>query len=97
MHTHGYDLKKRGAFIRMGIRRRVGREIPDYGYRLGGFPLSRRILEFAISGLFAVLGTRIARRCIQCVSPRFMGKVFVHLRTLWKKATHGIKARELQR
>jgi len=96
MHTHGFDLKKRGAFIRIAIRRRLGRDAPEYGYRLGGFPPARYALELVISSLFAILGTAPARWMLERVSPRLLGKMFVKLRTIWKRGTRGIKVRELQ-
>jgi coenzyme F420 hydrogenase subunit beta len=96
MHTHGYDLKKRGAFIRMAFRRCLGRKAPDYGYQLGGFPASRYALELVISSLFSLLGSAPARRLIERVSPRLLGRIFVHLRTLWKRTTRGIKVHELR-
>jgi coenzyme F420 hydrogenase subunit beta len=96
MHTHGYDLKKRGAFIRMAIRRCLGQEAPDYGYKLGGFPKSRYALELVISSLFSILGSAPSRWLLERVSPRLLGRIFVHLRTLWKKTTRGIKVHELR-
>jgi coenzyme F420 hydrogenase subunit beta len=96
MHTHGFDLKKRGAFIRMAMRRRMGRRVPEYGYRLGGFPTSRYALELVISSLFGLLGTAPARWCLERVSPRLLGRIFARLRTLWKKGTRGIKVHELR-
>lgn len=96
MHTHGFDLKKRGAFIRISMRRWLGWPAPDYGYRLGGFPISRYVLEFVISSLFALLGSSPARWLLERVNPRLLGRVFVHLRTLWKKTTRGIKVHELR-
>lgn len=95
MHSHGYDLKKRGAFIRMQFRRWRGQSVPDYGYQLGGFPLARYALEAVISALFALLGTRPARRALECVPPTWMGRLFVRLRTLWKRGTRRIKLHEL--
>ncbi|MBN1421166.1 MAG: Coenzyme F420 hydrogenase/dehydrogenase, beta subunit C-terminal domain [Planctomycetes bacterium] len=97
MHTHGFDLKKRGAFIRIAMRRRLGRAAPEYGYRLGGFPPARYALELVISSLFAILGTAPARRMLECVSPRLLGRIFVKLRTIWKTGTRGIKGRELRK
>ncbi|MBI4661357.1 MAG: Coenzyme F420 hydrogenase/dehydrogenase, beta subunit C-terminal domain [Verrucomicrobia bacterium] len=96
MHTHGFDLKKRGAFIRIRLRRRLGREVPDYGYRLGGFPPLRYALELVISSLFVVLGSAPARWLLERVNPRLLGKIFVRLRTIWKRVTRGIKVHELR-
>jgi coenzyme F420 hydrogenase subunit beta len=96
MHSHGFDLKKRGAFIRIALRRRLGRDVPVYGYEPRRFPPSRYVLEVVIVTLFALLGTRPARWCLERISPRLMGRIFARFRTLWKKSTRSIKTRELE-
>lgn len=95
MHSHGYDLKKRGTFIRIKFRRWAGKLVPDYGYTLSGFPLSRYLMEIIISLLFLVLGTRPARWIVEQVPPPVIGRLFEKSRTLWKKATFGIKREHL--
>ncbi len=97
MHSHGYDLKKRGAPIRIAFRRLLGRPVPSYGCEFGRFPLARYALEIAISGLFALLGTRAARWCLARANPRLVGGLFVRFRALWKRATRGIKTKDLVR
>ena len=97
MHSHGLDLKKRGAFLRLGFRRRLGLAVPDYGYRLGDFPRSRTALELVISSLFLLLGSPPARACLQWINPVWLGRFFVRLRTVWKRTTRGIKLHELHR
>jgi coenzyme F420 hydrogenase subunit beta len=52
MHSHGYDLKKRGSFIRIRLRKLFGLPVPDYGYTLKGFPLSRYLMEIVILSYF---------------------------------------------
>jgi hypothetical protein len=95
MHSHGYDLKKRGTFIRIKFRRWLGKSVPDYGYTLSGFPLSRYLMELIISILFLILGTKPARWAVERVSPSFIGRLFEKSRKLWKKATFGIKRENL--
>lgn len=95
MHSHGYDLKKRGTFIRMRFRRWLGLPNPDYGYKLKGFPLARYLMEIVISSLFLVLGTAPARFIADRVPMRWMGALFENARKRWKKATHGIKRSQL--
>jgi coenzyme F420 hydrogenase subunit beta len=95
MHSHGYDLKKRGTFIRFKFRKFFGLRNPEYGYTIKGFPLSRYIMEFAIDALFIVLGTRPARWLIAQVPPDKVGKVFERTRNIWKKATYSIKRDDL--
>ena len=96
MHSHGYDLKKRGTFIRMQFRRWLGLPNPDYGYKLKGFPLARYLMEIIISSLFLILGTPPARFIADRIPMRWMGIIFETARTRWKKATHGIKRTNLE-
>ena len=95
MHSHGYDFKKRGSFIRIRFRRMFFRQVPDYGYRLSGFPLSRYLMEMIISGLFLILGTGPARWAIGLFRPSFVGKFFEKARVSWKRSTHSIKRKNL--
>jgi len=95
MHSHGYDFKKRGSFIRIRFRKLLGKDVPDYGYALRGFPLSRILMELVISTLFVALGTRPARWMVERFSPEFIGKLFERSRTRWKRSTYRIKRNEL--
>lgn len=95
MHSHGYDFKKRGAFIRIRFRKLLGKNIPDYGYELKGFPFSRFLMELVISALFLVLGTGPARWMVERFSPEFIGRLFERSRTRWKRSTRRIKRNEL--
>lgn len=95
MHSHGYDFKKRGAFIRIKMRKWLGKQVPDYGYTLKGFPFSRWLVEFIISILFIILGTRPARWAVERFSPGFIGKLFEKSRTKWKKSTYKLKRKKL--
>lgn len=95
MHSHGYDFKKRGSFIRIRFRKILFRPVPDYGYTLKGFTFKRILMEGIISTLFVLLGTRLASWTIERFSPDFIGKVFEKTRTRWKKSTHDIKREAL--
>lgn len=95
MHSHGYDFKKRGSFIRISFRKMRFGTVPDYGYTLRGFPLKRVAMEIIISTLFVLLSTRLARWCVEQFSPDFIGKIFERSRTRWKKSTHNIKRESL--
>ena len=95
MHSHGYDLKKRGTFIRMKFRKWLGLSIPDYGYEIKGFSFSRYLMEFFIDILFVVLGTRVARWAVEQIPPHIIGGIFEKTRTIWKKSTHKIKKGKL--
>ncbi len=97
MHSHGYDFKKRGAFIRMRLRRMAGKQVPDYGYELKGFRATRILMELVISTLFVLLGTRPARWMVEQFPPRMIGRLFERSRTTWKRSTHRIKREDLHK
>ena len=95
MHSHGYDLKKRGTFIRIKYRRWMGMRNPDYGYVIKGFSFKRYLMELFIDSLFMILGTRFSRFIIERIPPRTVGKVFERSRNVWKKSTKKIKREHL--
>jgi coenzyme F420 hydrogenase subunit beta len=95
MHSHGYDLKKRGTFIRMKYRRWLGKPNPDYGYEIHGFSFSRHLMEIIIDILFLSLSTRPARWLVERIPPAFIGRLFEKARTSWKRMTHNIKRQNL--
>ena len=95
MHSHGYDFKKRGSFIRIKFRKLTGENIPDYGYKISGFGASRYIMELVISSLFILLSTGLARFTVEQFPPEFIGKLFEKARTIWKKSTHNTKRQNL--
>jgi len=95
MHSHGYDLKKRGSFIRIKFRKMLGKSVPDYGYQLSGFGFKRTAMEVIISSMFAILSTPLARWIVEQFSPTFIGNMFEKSRNIWKKSTHDIKRKEL--
>jgi len=95
MHSHGYDFKKRGSFIRIQFRKLCGKSIPNYGYTIKGFPFSRYLMEIIISSLFMVLSTRLARWTVEQFNPGFIGNMFEKARISWKKSTHKIKRKDL--
>ncbi len=96
MHSHGYDFKKRGSFIRIKFRKLTGKDTPDYGYTLKGFTAGRYLMEATICIMLFVLGTRPARWFVEQLSPSFVGKIFERARTVWKRSTHAIKRKDLQ-
>jgi coenzyme F420 hydrogenase subunit beta len=95
MHSHGYDLKKRGTFIRMKYRSWLGLRNPDYGYKISGFSFSRYLMEFIIDAMFILAGTRLARLTVERIPPGFIGRVFEKARKFWKRSTYNIKRENL--
>lgn len=95
MHSHGYDLKKRGTFIRICFRKMLGLPVPDYGYTVGGFTFQRYAMEVFINLMFLVLGTRVMRWFVELLPPAFIGGIFERSRKIWKKSTYAIKRSDL--
>jgi hypothetical protein len=95
MHSHGYDFKKRGGFIRIKFRKLTGKNIPDYGYQLSGFQVSRYLMEVVISSMFLILRSGLARWTVEQFSPKFIGGIFEKARDFWKNSTRRIKRNEL--
>ncbi|MFW5983276.1 MAG: Coenzyme F420 hydrogenase/dehydrogenase, beta subunit C-terminal domain [bacterium] len=91
MHSHGYDFKKRGSFIRIELRKIIGQSIPNYGYKPGGIPLRRYLMEMIINSLFWILSSKVARYAVEQIPPETIGKLFEKTRTIWKKSTYSIK------
>jgi coenzyme F420 hydrogenase subunit beta len=95
MHSHGYDFKKRGSFIRIRFRKLLGKDVPDNGYVISGFPVSRYLMEVLINTLFILLGTSPARWLVEQLPPAFIGRIFEKARTRWKRSTYSIKRKHL--
>lgn len=95
MHSHGYDFKKRGSFIRIKFRKLFGKQVPDYGYYMRRFGLSRYLMEMVISIMFMILGTTLARWVVEQFPPGFIGQIFEKARTTWKNSTKKIKRQQL--
>jgi len=95
MHGHMIDFKKRGGHIRNRWRRSVGLAAPDYNMRPATIPASRKAVEAAISGLFAVGSTWPARAALRMIPERVIGPVFNKLRLSWKNASKPTKRKGL--
>lgn len=95
MHGHMIDFKKRGGHIRNSWRRRWGRAAPDYGMRPAHVPASRKAVEFAISGLFVVGGTGLARGVLRMIPEKVIGPVFNKMRLSWKNLSKPTKRKGL--
>jgi coenzyme F420 hydrogenase subunit beta len=95
MHGHMLDFKKRGTFIRLGWWRKLGRSVPDYGYKPVAIPFSRYVTEAVISSLFLIGGTRPARWAVQHIPVPILGPVFNTLRKSWKRLSKPAKRKGL--
>jgi coenzyme F420 hydrogenase subunit beta len=95
MHGHMIDFKKRGGHIRNRWRRRLGRAAPDYGMHPASVPASRYGVEAAISGLFLVGSTGLARFVLRQIPERIIGPVFNKARLSWKNLSKPTKRKGL--
>lgn len=91
MHSHAYDLKKRGAFIRIKALKLLGKQTPNYGYEAKNFPLQRYLMEIIIDTIFLIGSTNLIRRIVEKINPQIMGKMFLSFRSVWKKITKNTK------
>ncbi len=95
MHSHGIDLKKRGAFIRFKYRRLLGLANPEYGYKVTGISAGRHLFEVILDILFLVMNTRLSRYIVESLPNKFVGSIFEKYRTWWKKGTYNVKRKSL--
>ena len=95
MHGHMFDFKKRGAFIRMGFRRMLGRKVPDYEIKPRNLGPSRYLVEFVISGVILVCSNRLAQSVLGLIPIGPMGKFFNISRKTWKNLSKPTKRKGL--
>jgi coenzyme F420 hydrogenase subunit beta len=91
MHSHGLDLKKRGAFLRIDWSKRLGRPVPEYGYRLESASILRKAQEAVIDLIFWMCGKPPARWMIDRVPLTLVGRGFKLLRRVWIRSTRSTK------
>lgn len=92
MHSHGLDLKKRGAFYRIDRRRRAGGACPEYGFELPREAAEqRKRMEQVMGAIFTLAWTPLGRRAIRMVPDAVIGAAFLRARTRWKSATRATK------
>ena len=89
------SLLNTGPITRSGICRSTKRAAPDYGMRPEHVPASRKAVEFAISGLFVVGGTSLARGVLRMIPEKVIGPVFNKLRLSWKNLSKPTKRKGL--
>jgi coenzyme F420 hydrogenase subunit beta len=92
MHSHMYDNKKRGAFIRI----ENSKNPPDYNLP---FPenihFKRRLFEWSLNLVYTILRTRPVRKIFEILPPKFTGAVFNQFKVFWKRMTYSVKREKL--
>ncbi|PIE82188.1 MAG: coenzyme F420 hydrogenase [Chloroflexi bacterium] len=95
MHGHMIDFKKRGTFIRLAWRKKMGQRVPEFGYRPVAIPASRQFVELVISSIFLVCGTPLARKIVEKIPLTIIGPLFDTLRKTWKNMSKPTKRKGL--
>ena len=90
MHAHAFDLKKHGAFLRLGLWRRFGCAVPRYDRPAPREPFGRRAAELFVSAQFALASSRPGRLLFAALPLGATGRLFAALRSLWmRRASRG--------
>ena len=95
MHSHGYDLKKRGAFLRISFLKKLHRAVPQYGYEVKTSNSTRVVFELVLDSLFWICKLKISRYIIDLIPHKVVGKIFEKTRKVWKSITKEIKKKDL--
>lgn len=85
MHSHAFDLKKKGAFIRLRLWKKWGIAVPGYDRPAPRFPAARNIAEVLVSLQFILCSSRAGRAIFGRLPLGALGAVFRSLRKLWMK------------
>lgn len=85
MHSHAFDLKKKGAFIRLDLWRRWGRAAPIYDRIPPRQKLSRRISELFVSSQFIFCSSFVGRAIFRILPLGAVGSFFRRLRKIWMR------------
>ena len=86
MHSHAYDLKKQGAFIRISEKARNMVPYPKYGYTISSKFTKKRLFFEKFSLLIYFLFTfRVVRKLMLILPDSFIGQIFVGVRKILEK------------
>lgn len=90
MHSHGFDLKKIGAPIRLNLWRKFGRAVPEYRTEYPPSRFYRRIAEVFISVQFIACSSEAGRMMLRILPLKALGSFFRFLRRFWIKISKKI-------
>ncbi|HER44124.1 MAG TPA: 4Fe-4S dicluster domain-containing protein [Candidatus Eisenbacteria bacterium] len=85
MHSHAFDLKKKGAFIRIALWKSWGRAVPSYDREPPPQKLSRRIAELFVASQFIVCSSGAGRSVFKRLPLGATGAAFRFLRKIWMR------------
>lgn len=95
MHGHMFDFKKRGAFIRIKMRKLFFKKAPKYNIKPEKIAFSRIMVELFISSVMAVCSTWLFRKIIQIIPIEVSGRLFNFIRIRWKTISKPTKRKGL--
>jgi len=85
MHSHAFDLKKVGSFLRIAFWKRLNLPVPTYDRKPPPVKAGRKVIEFFISLQFLIFSSRIGRVIFNFLPLGFTGSFFKRLRIVWMK------------
>lgn len=83
MHAHGFDLKKKGAFIRLKLWKKFGVPVPSYDRDFPAVSAARKVWELVVSLQFLICSTRFGRFVFGLLPAGLLGSLFRGLRRIW--------------
>ena len=87
MHSHAFDLKKKGAFIRLDLWKSWGRAVPVYDRDPSPQKLSRKIAEVFVSSQFIICSSGVGRALFRLLPLGAVGSFFRCLRKIWMRTS----------
>jgi coenzyme F420 hydrogenase subunit beta len=88
MHSHMFDNKKRGAFIRIKKRRYPPHYHLDFPANIG---FRRLLFEFWLNIMTGLLRTKMMMTLVDVLPATITGKVFNSFKVAWKRITFKVK------
>lgn len=85
MHAHAFDLKKRGAFLRLALWARFGCAVPRYDRRPPRVGAGRRLAEALVSAQFAFCSSAAGRALFAVLPLGAAGRLFALARSVWMR------------
>lgn len=87
MHSHGFDFKKTGGFLRMSHRKDSDKAIPEYEIEPMEFGLKRKVMEHCVELQFRISQWPVSRRIINTIPISLIGCIFKYARKSWMRKT----------
>lgn len=86
MHSHGLFNKKVAVWSRIDFRTKLGKSVPNYGYR-AVLSLRSRIVGFGIALIYAMAQVPLSRRIALLMPLGLTGRIFTAVRKYWRGKT----------